>query len=167
MEQIAMLGELVPCGGGDAIPLLEPILLIGRRSDCDIVLRFPNVSGQHCRLELLNGYWFVRDLRSRNGLKVNGQRCSEKWLLPGDELTIAKHRFEVIYDPASDAPPPEDEDPFAVSLLEKAGLARREETDRRPRLAPAARPVDEQTVAEKFSSEEDQAVEWLTDDGNE
>jgi adenylate cyclase len=164
MEQIAMLGELVPCGGGDAIPLLEAKLRIGRRSDCDIVLSFPNVSAQHCFLELINGYWFVRDLHSRNGLKVNGQRCDSKWLLPGDELTIAKHRFEVIYDPVSDAPPPEEEeDPFAISLLEKAGLARREESDR-GRRAPAARPIDQEAVAEQFSSEEDQAVDWLTDD---
>ncbi len=164
MEQIAMLGELVPCGGGDAIPLLEAKLRIGRRSDCDIVLSFPNVSAQHCLLELINGYWFVHDLHSRNGLKVNGQRCDSKWLLPGDELTIARHRFEVIYEPVSDAPPPEEEDPFAISLLEKAGLARREEID--GRLAPAARSVEQETDEEKFSSEEDQAVEWLTDDSD-
>lgn len=166
MEQIAMLGELVPCGGGDAIPLLESKLLIGRRSDCAIVLRFPNISGQHCLLELVNGYWFVRDLRSRNGIKVNGQRCESKWLLPGDELTIAKHRFEVIYDPVSDAPPPEEEDPFAVGLLEKAGLARREETDRHARLAPAARPLNQEEASQRFSSDEDQVVDWLTDDSD-
>ncbi|MBL8849970.1 MAG: FHA domain-containing protein, partial [Planctomycetaceae bacterium] len=53
-----MLGELVPCGGGDPIPLLKQKLLVGRRSNCDIQLEFHNVSGQHCQLELLNGYWY-------------------------------------------------------------------------------------------------------------
>ena len=35
-----MLGELIPKGGGDSIPLLKEKLLVGRRESCDIVLRF-------------------------------------------------------------------------------------------------------------------------------
>ena len=163
-DQYSMLGELVPCGGGDPIPLLKPQLLIGRRSNCDIVLEFPNISGNHCLLELRNGYWFVRDLRSRNGIKVNSQRCESKWLLPGDQLSIAKHRYDVSYEPAHDAPPPEEEDPFAVSLLEKAGLARQEQREREPRLPPAARPLQRESEAKTFSPEEEQAMEWLNDD---
>ena len=100
-----MLGELNPCGGGDAIPLLKNKLLVGRRSSCDISLRFPNVSSHHCELELVNGYWFVRDLGSRNGIKVNGMRCDSKWLMPGDVLSVARHRYEVTYAPQGDAPP--------------------------------------------------------------
>jgi len=159
-----MLGELVPCGGGDPIPLLKPQLLIGRRDQCDIVLQFANISGQHCLLELLNGYWHVRDLRSRNGIKVNGMRCDAKWLLPGDELSVAKHRYEVAYEPDPEAPPPPEEDPFAISLMEKAGLERRRDQDRRRAMPPPARPVDTNGSNGKFSDEEDQAVEWLTTD---
>ena len=33
-----MYGELIPKGGGDAIPLLKEELLVGRRESCDIVL---------------------------------------------------------------------------------------------------------------------------------
>ncbi|MDA0833272.1 MAG: FHA domain-containing protein [Planctomycetota bacterium] len=117
-----MLGELVPRGGGDSIPLLKTKLLIGRRSACDVSLRFPNVSSHHCQLEQINGYWHVRDLGSSNGIKVNGSRCDSKWLMPGDVLSIAKHHFEVSYVPQSDGPPPDEADPFALSLLEKAGL---------------------------------------------
>ncbi|MCC7421117.1 MAG: FHA domain-containing protein [Planctomycetaceae bacterium] len=131
-----MYGELVPCGGGDSIPLLKTKLLIGRRSRCDVMLDFPNVSSHHCELEFLNGYWFVRDLGSRNGIKVNGANCDSKWLLPGDVLHVAKHRFEVQYTPTTDAPPPEEENPFARSLLEKAGLGRSEPERRPPRSAP-------------------------------
>ena len=117
-----MLGELIPGGGGDPIPLLKAKLLIGRRSRCDITLRFPNVSSHHCELELSNGYWSVRDLGSRNGVKVNGVRCQSKWLMPGDIVSVAKHRYELVYTPTGDGPPPEEDDPFAISLLEKAGL---------------------------------------------
>ena len=66
-----MYGELVPLGGGDPIPLLKQRLMIGRRESCDIVLRFANVSGQHCELIVDSGYWFVIDKASRNGTKVN------------------------------------------------------------------------------------------------
>jgi adenylate cyclase len=148
---------------GDPIPLLKPKLLIGRRDNCDIRLNFQNISGQHCQLELLNGYWHVRDLRSRNGIKVNGMRCDTKWLLPGDEISIAKHRYEVTYEPVAGAPPPEEDDPFALSLLEKAGLMRRQEQDRRLRLPPSTKRVDP-TRADQFSPAENQALEWLKDD---
>ena len=73
-----MLGELMPVGGGDPIPLLKPNLVIGRRESSDIVLRFPNVSGSHCELVLDGGYWTVRDLGSSNGIKVNGTRTTEQ-----------------------------------------------------------------------------------------
>jgi adenylate cyclase len=139
-------------------------LVIGRRDTCDIVLEFPNISSQHCSLEMQNGYWYVRDLRSRNGLKVNGERTDGKFLLPGDELTIAKHRFEVSYQPAADAPPPQEENPFAIGLLEKAGLLRQQEERRRAPLPPAARRKSDLDSEHRFSEDENDAAQWLTDD---
>ena len=79
-----MYGELLPMGGGDPIPLLKKNLLVGRRESCDIVLRFSNVSAHHCQLTVTAGYWYVRDIKSRNGVKVNGIRVTEKRLDPGD-----------------------------------------------------------------------------------
>lgn len=128
------LGELVPTGGGDPIPLLKRKLMIGRRSICDIALNFPNVSSRHCELELLNGYWQLRDLGSTNGVKVNGERCDQKFLIPGDRVTIAKHSFTIEYEADPSAPlPEEDEDIFSKSLMEKAGLSRGTSGTRRPR----------------------------------
>ena len=135
-----MLGELIPCGGGDPIPLLRPKLLIGRRNRCDITLRFPNVSSHHCELELVNGFWSVRALGSRNGTKVNGVRCHTKWLMPGDVVSVAKHRYELMYTPSGDAPPPEDNDPFALSLMEKAGLVPEGSSKSRGRTGTASKP---------------------------
>ena len=70
-----MLGQLIPVGGGDPIPMNRPKLLVGRRSSCDIKLDFQNVSSHHCEFELRDGYWHIRDLGSSNGVKVNGERC--------------------------------------------------------------------------------------------
>lgn len=123
-----MLGELHPVGGGDPIPLLKPLLTVGRRESSDIVLRFPNVSGNHCELELIEGYWHVRDLDSRNGTKVNGERVKTRRLDPDDKLSVARHLFEIRYDPTNlgaikSSPESADRgDIFAKSLLESAGL---------------------------------------------
>jgi predicted component of type VI protein secretion system len=135
-----MYGELIPVGGGDPIPLLKKQLQIGRRENCDIVLRFANVSAEHCTLTVEEGYWFVRDSNSRNGVKVNDVRVapdSRKRLDPGDVLSVAKHEYEVQYLPVdlgAVGPPPPDDAPEAFpskSLMERAGLERRKETDGR------------------------------------
>ncbi len=135
-----MFGELVPTGGGDPIPLMKKRLRVGRRDGCDIILNYGNVSGHHCLLEVEEGYWFVRDLRSRNGVKVDGKRVaqgSRKRLDPGSNVTIAKHVFEISYDPmelGAYGTPPQDEivdDFFRESLLDRAGLKRHDGDQRK------------------------------------
>ena len=134
-----MFGELVPLGGGDPIPLLKKSLLVGRRESCDIVLRFSNVSAHHCMLSVNGGYWYVQDLKSRNGVKVNGAKVYERRLDPGDELQIALHRYQVKYSPAAIGavgPPPAsvaEAEIFDKSLLQRAGLEKR-----RPMIDPDA-----------------------------
>ena len=123
-----MYGELVPLGGGDPIPLLKQELLVGRRESCDIVLRFANVSAHHCELLVKSGYWYVRDMQSRNGCKVNGIRVKEKRIDPGDSLAVAKHNYKLYYSPSdlgAVGPPPADDLPVELmteSLLSRAGL---------------------------------------------
>ncbi len=158
-----MLGELIPCGGGDPIPLLEEKLLIGRRSRCEITLQFPNVSSHHCELELINGFWRIRDLGSRNGIKVNGKRCDMRWLMPKDIISIAKHRYEVLYEPDGTAPPPEEDDPFAMGLLEKAGLESHRSTVR-PSAKKSSTVIPTQPVSPPQRSVEDDVVDWLNED---
>ena len=123
-----MYGQLLPMGGGDPIPLLKMDLLVGRRESCDICLRFGNVSAHHCQLECKHGYWYVIDLNSRNGVKVNGQRVQRKRLDSGDRFAIAKHHYQIDYNPVDNGavgpPPAEDDmkDILSKSLLERAGL---------------------------------------------
>ncbi|MCA9231504.1 MAG: FHA domain-containing protein [Planctomycetales bacterium] len=123
-----MYGELIPLGGGDPIPLLKKSLLVGRRESCDIVLRFANVSAHHCQLLVNNGYWYIRDKQSRNGVKVNGFKVQEKRIDPGDTVSISKHKYELQYSPAdlgAIGPPPADDLPAEImseSLLSRAGV---------------------------------------------
>ena len=158
-----MLGRLVPCGGGDPIPLMSPKLLVGRRSACDIKLDFQNVSSHHCELELKNGYWHIRDLNSSNGIKVNGERCESKCLSPGDEVAIAKHYFRIEYTVEAGSEMPEEENTFSRSLMEKAGL----EVDRALRKSmPSASSAQKKQLKQvrRASSEDDFIMDWLSED---
>jgi len=140
-----MYGELIPQGGGDPIPLLKPVLTVGRRESADIVLRFPNVSGTHCELALVDGYWVVKDLASSNGTKVNGVRVSEQRLSPGDKLSLARHHFEISYEPSKLGAMVALVDnavfnPWGKSLLESAGLESRRRPSPTPRQSPRPSP---------------------------
>ena len=126
-------GQLVPCGGGDTIPLVKNRLTIGRQGEADIQLKFNNVSTKHCRLSVENGYWFVRDLNSRNGTKVDDKKVVRKRLDPGCKLSIARHDYIVEYLPealGAYGPPPADDDYvdglMRSSLMDRAGLSKRD-----------------------------------------
>ncbi|MEZ6128307.1 MAG: FHA domain-containing protein [Planctomycetaceae bacterium] len=157
------LGELQPCGGGDAISLTKDKLLVGRRTHCDITFDSQSVSSQHCELELRDGFWHVRDLGSSNGTKVNGTRVESAKLMPGDEIAFATHTFHLNYELPEGAEPPEEEDPFALSLLEKAGL----EAERRAERRRMAHEASQTTVLKRgpgFSARDQFLMEWLPDE---
>ncbi|HXG09689.1 MAG TPA: FHA domain-containing protein [Gemmataceae bacterium] len=126
-------GELVPIGGGDPIPLVRDTLIIGRRESCDICLRFGNISSIHCELSFRDGYWYIRDLNSTNGVRVNGVRVSRKLLMPDDEVAIATRRFTIHYTLPAGRPPVDEveEDIMSQSLLERAGLEKPRRRDER------------------------------------
>src|SRR5438552_17366640 len=127
-------GELVPVGGGDNVPLIREKLTVGRRDSCDVRLPFPNISGLHAELTFKNGYWYVRDLNSTNGVKVNGVRVLEKMLHPKDKLTIGKRDYVIRYELPADAigklEEVQEEDVMSQSLMEKAGLEKPREARR-------------------------------------
>ena len=143
-----MYGELIPLGGGDPIPLPNPKrkkqLLIGRRESCDIVLRFANVSAHHCQLMIESGYWYVRDLQSRNGIKINDVRVdrSSGGSTRATSSPIAKHKYRVEYDPAelgAVGPPPADNLSQEIMQRVAAGAGRARPPRHRPRTSSTPR----------------------------
>jgi pSer/pThr/pTyr-binding forkhead associated (FHA) protein len=142
-------GELVPVGGGDAIPLVRTPLVLGRRESCDVCLPFPNISGRHCELYFKDGFWWIRDLNSQNGLKINGERLpatSKKILAPEDTISLGKRDFKIEYVPADrmsrmeELMEDEEEDIMGVGLLEKAGLEQPQDPRDRARNHPKTKP---------------------------
>jgi pSer/pThr/pTyr-binding forkhead associated (FHA) protein len=79
--------------------------LIGRHVDCDVRLESPKISRRHCCLAIAYDRVLIRDLGSRNGVRVNGQLRQEARLQPGDELAIGPilFRFELESNAPLDA----------------------------------------------------------------
>ena len=151
---MADYGFLVPTGGGEDIPLKKNRIVVGRRETCDVVLRFPNVSGSHCELCVVEGYWFIKDLGSSNGTKVNGSRISEQRVAPGDKISIAKHVFEIAYEPLKLGATTmmietvQPADPFSRSLLDVAGLETKHSEPKTKQVTDSKK-IDGQSVSRK------------------
>lgn len=66
-------------------------VVIGRGTDCDIVLPERQVSRHHVRIERDDGGYLLRDLGSKNRTYVNGQELSDRpyRLKDGDEIQMA------------------------------------------------------------------------------
>lgn len=114
------LGKLTPVGGGPPFPLMQSHLVIGRSRSADLRIKTATVSAKHCSLSLEDGYWWVQDMDSSNGIRVNGEKVDRRCLMPGDKFSVSKHRFVIDYTPEGE--PPRDPGLFSRSLLEKAGL---------------------------------------------
>ena len=96
-----MSTRLVEVATNEVVELLLDRILMGRRKDCDIILRRPLVSAHHCVLHRNNddGCWYVQDLDSTNGTWVNGQQVTESPLSSGDYIGLGKNlrfRFECL-----------------------------------------------------------------------
>jgi pSer/pThr/pTyr-binding forkhead associated (FHA) protein len=70
--------------------------IIGRAPECAIQIFDERVSRQHAKIWERNGVAFIRDLKSRNGTFVDGERVERCTLLSGKRLRIADITFEVI-----------------------------------------------------------------------
>ncbi|HCF59043.1 MAG TPA: AAA family ATPase, partial [Myxococcales bacterium] len=68
---------------------IERRLVIGRSLDADLHLLDDKVSREHCAIEEAEGGHRVRDLGSRNGTWLNGERLERpEPLRPGDQVAL-------------------------------------------------------------------------------
>ena len=91
--------------GRELVPLEAGRLTLGSDPANDLALTAdPTLSRLHAVLERYEAGWCVRDLDSRNGTFVNGQRIwSERPLRPGDELRVGAIRLVYHGDELSGA----------------------------------------------------------------
>jgi len=74
---------------------------VGRKPSNDIVLDDPTVSGVHASF-LHMQHTYVEDLKSTNGIKLNGKTISKRQLNHGDLVQIGQHEFKFIDDAVQD-----------------------------------------------------------------
>jgi serine phosphatase RsbU (regulator of sigma subunit) len=107
--------SLKEVGGPREFRLRGKVTLIGRDPHCDIVVAARETSGRHAMLLNAEGEWYVEDLDSANGTRVNGRSARVRIRLRhGDRLEIpgltAEFRDEsAVLSPlpvTAPAPPP-------------------------------------------------------------
>ena len=79
--ECAEAGKVYPLHSGRTVT-------IGRNRENDIVIPDLTTSGWHLQLEDRGDGWWLKDLNSRNGTDVNGQRFDEGFLAHGDVLLV-------------------------------------------------------------------------------
>ena len=85
--------------GRNALHLVTPSgkssFTLGRLRTCEIHLDDHTVSSQHAALECTSGSYELKDLGSRNGIKVNGKSAVNSRLKSGD--TVELGRFTLLF----------------------------------------------------------------------
>ena len=61
---------------------------IGRTDECEVCIHNEHVSRKHAEVVFENGCWLVRDLRSANGIFVNGERIESVPLYTGLKIRL-------------------------------------------------------------------------------
>ena len=102
-------------GTTQSFPLPSAVTFIGRRQDCDMCIPLSVVSRRHCQIYIEYNKVMVRDLKSRNGIHLNGEPIEEAQAKAGDVLTIGPVKFIFQIDGV-----PETFDKFLPPAAERA-----------------------------------------------
>jgi len=125
IEQQPVILWVYPEYGRLTLPLRRHV--VGRSEGCDTVLPGTKISREHAELSPVGAAFGIRDLDSRNGVSVNGQRVSGTALMAGDVLRLGEWVGVVVTgltEPASFGE-------LAPGLLGGPGLAARLESARK------------------------------------
>jgi pSer/pThr/pTyr-binding forkhead associated (FHA) protein len=71
-------------------------VIIGRSGDCEITVPDQAVSGRHCAIVREENRYWLRDLESTNGTRLNGGLVKESRLKPGDIIMVGS--AELVFD---------------------------------------------------------------------
>ncbi len=109
---------------------LEDGLVVGRNSQCGLVIQDVSVSRQHARVMLrADGFW-IEDLGSSNGTARNGRKEGQFELRPGDLISFGAVAFDVVGVAAATSPAAAADFPAAAAAAPQAGTG--------PAAAPSA-----------------------------
>ncbi|MBR3927065.1 MAG: DUF4384 domain-containing protein [Akkermansia sp.] len=119
---------------------------LGRAETCDFSLPYePTLSEIHCTLTIVDGYVYLRDNASVNGIQVGGMPIAEEYMTYEREYTLGSCRLMLVY--TEDTPAPR----RAAKLKPKVTTA----TAPAPKLAPTPTPETAPAVEPVYPSVEE------------
>ncbi|MCB9621259.1 MAG: sigma 54-interacting transcriptional regulator [Sandaracinus sp.] len=80
---------------GDRAIVVDQVVFVGRDPECHVRLEGVRASRRHCAIRVEADRLFVRDLGSRNGTFVNGERIHEAELSIGDRIEVGDAELAV------------------------------------------------------------------------
>jgi type II secretory pathway predicted ATPase ExeA len=97
------LAVLVDAVNGREYPIMEPVSVVGRAKDCSVRINHPGLSRYHAMIKRVGDDWSLRDMKSLNGVYVNGQRVRAARLQHNDNLAFGDHNlvFRLPHGPHS------------------------------------------------------------------
>lgn len=102
-EVRACLVALNPPFQGRSFPIVLFPAVIGRGSECEVFLDTASISRQHAVVEEKDGRFRIRDLGSRNGIRLADRPVHEAVLNAGDVVTVGD--IQLRFDPVSASEP--------------------------------------------------------------
>lgn len=103
-QPVPILEVISGLNAGESHVLQHRETLLGRHPDCQIVLRDSTVSRRHARIVQDAGHYYVDDVGSQHGTRVNGDMIRLPYRLKhGDEVQLSQVTL-VFQDPAQQSP---------------------------------------------------------------
>jgi pSer/pThr/pTyr-binding forkhead associated (FHA) protein len=144
---------------GQAISINLPKFFIGRADDCHLKPKSELISRYHCAiLTEEGGYVAVRDMKSKNGIFVNGERVvGEKEVKTGDKFVVGPLEFVFQVSVSVQG----EKKPKVESV--KEAVARTVEVSSQPAVALAVAESDEnEDLSDWLMGEDDEIQETAT-----
>ena len=80
---------------GLEVPMSTDWVVIGRGRGADVIIAEPTISRAHAAIGFDGVEFFVQDLGSTNGTRVNGKRSPRASLCNGDNLQLGKLKLRI------------------------------------------------------------------------
>ena len=143
-------GVTLMCGDQD-LSFQVGTVFLGRGADCAVIFDDPLVSRKHAKLIVTNEEVVITDLRSANGVYVNGTRIHRPHrILDGDRILIGTREVSVFSYRPSSVPDFEANDRPTLDVNEQELAAAQQQPDGEHESRPAATgPVSALTDSER------------------
>lgn len=122
------LAVLMDSNDGTVYPITDANCVIGRAPHCTVRIKHPALSRHHAMIRHLGSGWLISDMKSLNGVFLNGRRVYQAKLRHNDRIGIGEHELMFLTKTPKGRPESRQEPPQADRLRDP--LQRDDETVR-------------------------------------